>query len=61
MAHVGVTHRGGGTLYTTYSDIEEKAVAQANLLLGMETYEEQTAHLLPDAHFCMGLSPLDLL
>lgn len=60
MAEVGVTHRCGGTLYTTYSDIEEKAVAQANLLLGMETYEEQTAHLLPDAHFCMGLSPVGL-
>lgn len=60
MAHVGETHRGTATLYTTYQDIEEKAVAQANLLLGMETYEEQTAHLLPDAHFCMGLSPVGL-
>jgi len=36
------------------------AIAQAKLLLASKTYSCEMAYLLPDAHFCMGPSPVGL-
>nr|DAT54270.1 MAG TPA: tRNA-splicing ligase RtcB [Caudoviricetes sp.] len=48
------------SLCVTYKDIEEKAIVQAKLLLASKTYSCEIAYLLPDAHFCMGPSPVGL-